>query len=358
MRVLGTCVRARKAVPLQRQITLLFYAYMFNPLNDNRMKKFCSLVLFALCAMSLFATPEGALPKVFSVAANKQVYFSNGNLQIKPVEYLWRFAPYQYEIAGIDNALIAGSADVFIDLFGWATSGWVLSTAKAHMPWDASTNDADYILGNDFHLGMTGDNANADWGVENAISNGGSKVGLWRTLTADEWEFLLFDRDDAENKCAIGMVGDVHGLIILPDNFELPSGLKWNGAATSWGANRYAQSKNEWDKMDAAGALFLPCAGARTGTEVNGINYYGGYWSTDYFDQNTASALVFDETSIDVNGLYRSQGYSVRLVQDAEPQAINQVQNNKVQGTKVIRNGMLYLMYNGTMYNVQGAEVK
>ena len=110
--------------------------------------------------------------------------------------------------------------------------------------------------------------------------------------------------------------------------------------------------------MDAAGALFLPCAGARTGTEVNGINYYGGYWSTDYFDQNTASALVFDETSIDVNGLYRSQGYSVRLVQDAEPQAIDQVQNNKVQGTKVIRNGMLYLMYNGTMYNVQGAEVK
>ena len=154
------------------------------------------------------------------------------------------------------------------------------------------------------------------------------------------------------------MVGDVHGLIILPDNFELPSGLKWNGAATSWGANRYAQSKNEWDKMDAAGALFLPCAGARTGTEVNGINYYGGYWSTDYFDQNTASALVFDETSIDVNGLYRSQGYSVRLVQDAEPQGIEQVQSNKVQGTKVIRNGMLYLMYNGTMYNVQGAEVK
>ena len=81
--------------------------------------------------------------------------------------------------------------------------------------------------------------------------------------------------------------------------------------------------------MDAAGALFLPCAGARTGTEVNGINYYGGYWSTDYFDQNTASALVFDETSIDVNGLYRSQGYSVRLVQDAEPQAIDQYKATK-----------------------------
>jgi hypothetical protein len=46
------------------------------------------------------------------------------------------------------------------------------------------------------------------------------------------------------------------------------------------------------------------------------------------------------------------------LVQDAEPQGIEQVQNNKVQGTKVIRNGMLLIERNGKIYNAQGAEVK
>ncbi len=33
MRVLGTCVRARKAVILQRQTTLLFYTGQFNNLT-------------------------------------------------------------------------------------------------------------------------------------------------------------------------------------------------------------------------------------------------------------------------------------------------------------------------------------
>jgi hypothetical protein len=37
---------------------------------------------------------------------------------------------------------------------------------------------------------------------------------------------------------------------------------------------------------------------------------------------------------------------------------VENVQGDKVQGTKVIKDGVLYLMYNGTMYNVQGAEVK
>ena len=37
---------------------------------------------------------------------------------------------------------------------------------------------------------------------------------------------------------------------------------------------------------------------------------------------------------------------------------INDVQRDDVQVTKVLHNGVLYLMYNGTMYNVQGQKVK
>ena len=38
--------------------------------------------------------------------------------------------------------------------------------------------------------------------------------------------------------------------------------------------------------------------------------------------------------------------------------AVDQVQGNKVQGTKILENGQLYIMYNGVKYNVQGQVVK
>ena len=81
------------------------------------------------------------------------------------------------------------------------------------------------------------------------------------------------------------------------------------------------------------------------------------------------NAKVFDGVDISKCTLYVPQGckaaYEAAPVwQDfiikemAKPEAIDQVQSDKGQGTKVLRNGQLYLMYNGTMYNVQGAEVK
>jgi len=39
-------------------------------------------------------------------------------------------------------------------------------------------------------------------------------------------------------------------------------------------------------------------------------------------------------------------------------EGVEQVQRDKVQGTKVIEDGVLYIKYNGTKYNVQGTEVK
>jgi hypothetical protein len=37
---------------------------------------------------------------------------------------------------------------------------------------------------------------------------------------------------------------------------------------------------------------------------------------------------------------------------------LDEVQRNDVRGTKVIKNGVLYIMYNGTMYDVRGQRVK
>ena len=81
------------------------------------------------------------------------------------------------------------------------------------------------------------------------------------------------------------------------------------------------------------------------------------------------NANVFDGVDISKCTLYVPQGckaayeaapvWKVFIIKEmAKPEAIEQVQGDKGQGTKVLRNGQLYLMYNGTMYNVQGAEVR
>ena len=40
------------------------------------------------------------------------------------------------------------------------------------------------------------------------------------------------------------------------------------------------------------------------------------------------------------------------------PTGIDKVPSDQVPSTKVLRDGKLYIMYNGTMYNVQGNRVK
>ena len=44
--------------------------------------------------------------------------------------------------------------------------------------------------------------------------------------------------------------------------------------------------------------------------------------------------------------------------EDPDQEGINDVQSDKVQCTKVLRDGQLYIMYNGKMYNVQGKIVE
>jgi hypothetical protein len=44
-------------------------------------------------------------------------------------------------------------------------------------------------------------------------------------------------------------------------------------------------------------------------------------------------------------------------IKDTET-GVENVQSDDVQCTKILRNGMLYLMHKGTMYNVQGIRIQ
>ena len=113
------------------------------------------------------------------------------------------------------------------------------------------------------------------------------------TLSADEWYYLFRGRDRADELFAPGTVKDVHGLIILPDNWQRPDDIIFKtakGLNFSWledqkrylapsSLNGYEENKyteNDWIKMEFAGAVFLPAEG------YYGVanNIYGWYWSS------------------------------------------------------------------------------
>lgn len=98
---------------------------------------------------------------LFSISANTKCDIAKSNLQFHCKNKEWRFAENAYDIIGSDNANIAENYDGWIDLFGYGTSGWN-SGFNAYQPWSTSINYIDYISHD-----LTGDYANADWGIYN-----------------------------------------------------------------------------------------------------------------------------------------------------------------------------------------------
>ena len=251
----------------------------------------------------------GAIQGTFSVSETKIVYFSKGNLQYQASTKTWKFADNQYDIMGKANKNISSSYSGWIDLFGWGTSGWY-SGAKAYQPYSTNSSNSEYYPGREYRNSLTGNYANADWGVYNKISNGGNAMGLWRTLTYEEWKYLLRERTNASIKYGFATVNDVPGLILLPDSWILPEGMTFS----IFTQNTYSTA--DWTKMEANGAVFLPAAGGRNGTGVNFVGSYGDYWSSSAYDDNNAYCLSFGSDRVSTGNGSRYRGLSVRLVRD------------------------------------------
>ena len=266
---------------------------------------------------------QGALKGVFTVSSTgKKVRFSQGNLQYNPKADKWRFAENQWDFIGKDNEnIVVENYDGWLDLFGWGTGD---NPTKHTKEW------SDY-------------SSSQDWG-ENPILNGGNKKNAWSTLTSGRWHYLIFERD--QKLFGFGTVNNIPGLILLPDEWILPEGLTFNPSTEKgleWGEDylegQYINSnkdnflhnsynKEEWTKMEAAGAVFLPAASVRSGAEYYNKEeleaYCGTYWSktnsSSYF--SNAYSLEFTNwilqpaTGKSLRLLYF--GCSVRLVQDVK----------------------------------------
>lgn len=253
-------------------------------------------------------TIEGAIQAAFSVSDTKKVYFSQGNLQYQASTGTWRFAEHQYDMIGNANSNISSTYSGWIDLFGWGTSGWN-NGANAYQPYSTSTEDSDYYLGGDYNNDLTGNYANADWGVYNKISNGGNQTGLWRTLTSDEWSYLLNNAVIARAK-----VNGVNGMVLLPDNITLPSTVTF--VSGMWAENKY--TVEQWSALESAGAVFLPASGIRYGSYVTSFSH-GYCWSSSLNGYADTPEYMFF-TDGQAGSYYNERGYgcSVRLVRDID----------------------------------------
>lgn len=301
------------------------------------MKKLHLLSIFVLASiLTLNAQPEGALKGIFSIGTTKKVCFAQGNLQYQASTDTWRFAENQYDALTVENKKVSASYDGWIDLFGWGTSGY-----DEKYPYMISTTPSDYGNGtNEIERTLY------DWGLNNAIVNGGNKAGLWRTPTFNEWYYLITRRPKAASLHALACVNGVNGLIILPDNCEIPENFTFNPGGTSedsYGADHYKTineySLEQWNVLEELGALFLPTTGFRFVYSDGGIDIYsytthGYYWSSTSSKEEEAFMLNFGPASIATDATYtRNGGFAVRLITDntSTTTNIDDIDSNPIQ---------------------------
>lgn len=268
-------------------------------------------VLYRLGEIKSFTTletpepPEPEKPEiklgVFSVGSGNYINFSPGNLQYcAGWGGSWRFAPEQYNYIGDDNENISSSYNGWIDLFGWGTG---------NAPTRYSTDESYY-------------KTFIDWGG-NTIwdDNLFYEAGTWRTLTTDEWEYLVSKRSNASSLIGVAQVAGTNGLILLPDDWECPDGITFNsGFGSSYSSvNTYNASK--WAILESAGAIFLPAGGYRSNHALYNVQRYGNYWTATYegFSKDGAYYNYYmdfrmSECSVRQRGLKLYCGASVRLV--------------------------------------------
>ena len=312
----------------------------------NALYGIAAIVLLSAIAWFLFGhtsdpvpppAPEGAINGLFAInEAGDQVYFSKGNLQYQASTNTWRFAEHQWDYVGEANDNISETFDGWIDLFSWGTSGYHDSIDPNNVyyhPWDIlDTVNGNQIINLDFNpsgfgpssnmasIDLTGSSANYDWGVFNPISNGGNQKGLWRTMTTEEWDYVLEKRHTVSSiRYAKAKLGPINGLILLPDNWDEQLFSPNSPNQGTAHHNENVIDFPQWDFLQDAGAVFLPTSGSRWLNHAWALNYVGAYW-TSSAEGASAYRIYIDNNIIgnDTISVPRFDGHAVRLVRDAK----------------------------------------
>lgn len=271
---------------------------------------------------------------VFSVANGKTVKFAQGNL----VYDQGRFKMHATQTAYIWNEtwsshVVGGT----FDHFAFGTSCWN-NGSDCYMPYMDKTPATLGPTDGSSYYNLTGSYANADWGVYQFGMNTGTS---WRTLTQEEWGWLLGPYNEANpgtncrsltNRFLKAALGEQCGLIIFPDDFTT-TGIVGSYTYNVYGSGSISQynpvSDEDWAAMEAAGAIFLRTAGRLVTSYEDYLvcpNSDGNYWASSNNNTSQAYILAFWYASYTASGGVKPQAndgtkqymYSVRLVQDVD----------------------------------------
>ena len=251
----------------------------------------------------------------FSVADDRQVVFSPGNLQYTKSTDTWSFMEHQYSIVETKDMEVGtnyADQDV-VSLFGWGTSGY--NNRYPYLTGGESSNYGPDIESGEFSFEW-------DWGSNRIVNGGGYH---WRTLTEAEWQYL-YDRTNAAGYHLYGYAqisgvsdSDILGAIFFPDGFDVA------GGGFSTGLSMYSNynylDADEWSSLEAAGCVFLPFAGYRSGTSLTHVYEVGRecmYWSSTAHPYSSAYIFRVEDYLFPSASEGRGVGCSVRLVRDLQ----------------------------------------
>lgn len=219
-------------------------------------------------------TVPGSLDGLFSVGPNKKIRFAQSSIRYENFAH-FSLSQLQYSYLGNDNSKINQGT---CDLFGWGTGD---------NPTKCTTNSADYLTWSEW-----GAHPLYELGTTNILTN---STDVWRTLSKDEWVYILHERPRATELLAFATYYLIPGLIIMPDDSVLTSGSFASRGAV-WNESRRAY---EFPNQDCygdnvispvvwnstwmpRGAFFLPMTGYRLGTSVYDLDAkHGCYWCSD-----------------------------------------------------------------------------
>lgn len=269
------------------------------------------------------------IPKsgLFSVSDTKQVRLALGNLQYQASTNTWRFAEHSWDFVGYenyyhemipgnvfefgeecDNELASSTYSGWIDRFAWGTSGYNHG-AVCYQPWSTESTASNYYAYGIAGFNLYNMSGMADWGY-NPISNGGNQENQWRTMTDEEFIYLV-NRNNRRN-CRAAYVNGVPGFIMLPDD--------WN--ESTYQLNNYnfisnIVSSQDWTNViEKAGAVFLPLPDKPSHNTVD------KYWTSSCLT-NGQPYSVYNTSNTDFPSLTPNLDFGyrrcmVRLVRDEE----------------------------------------
>ncbi len=275
-----------------------------------------------------YAITVGLSKKVngFSISPTQQIEFAHGNLQYQPSSGTWRIARNQYDFVGDDNAVCSNGYSVDAnDQIPTINTGNVYEggTKSSNLKWNTTTEDTEMVDGNysgwvdmfgwntannPLNIGLYARNYASkqtdfvDWGqnpIYDPKADTTYSAGTWRTLSMQEFQYLLFERSKANELVGTASIedhpnGPIKGIILLPDDFVKPTGLSfkavdkthtyayatypqyqysetmymWYMTPEYFSSDNYVFNQNrytlaQWEQLEAAGAVFLPAAGER-----------------------------------------------------------------------------------------------